>query len=317
MFLNLYASLLIIINLMFRFESLPLNNENEKCVDKILPKALIIGVKKSGTYALIRYLSVNPLIKAAIKAEGCNLNEIHYFDHDINYFKGLEWYRAQMPSVYCSESQKFISIEKTPGYFRSPQAPQRIINYNKDIKLILILRDPVKRLQSELTHCEHRQRKFHLDPVCFNINNYFESLFTTSLNNSQLDNILAENRFIRNSIYYLDMLKWLKYFDMSNFYVINGESFIREPWTELTNVERFLNVSQYISKQQFEFDKKKNFYCLTDSKKFNTTFHGCLGKNKGRKRQVYLSLSVRLKLKEYFQKWNQLFFEIIGKKFDW
>lgn len=52
--------------------------------DKKLPQALIVGVKKGGTRALLEFLRVHPDIRA-VGAEP------HFFDR--NYDNGLEWYR--------------------------------------------------------------------------------------------------------------------------------------------------------------------------------------------------------------------------------
>jgi len=295
---------------------------------KKLPNAIIIGVKKSGTYALIRYLSINPQIKAALKINNCQLNEVHYFDNDINYlFKGKTWYKEQMPNIcnnasnkranLLSSSTNFVVIEKTPGYFRNQIVPKRMFNFDPNLKLILIVRDPVRRIQSELTHCDTRQRKFQLERKCLKANEFFENLFNTSNKNfALLNETLMQNKFVRNSIYYLDMREWLKHFSIKNFFVLDGESFIRRPWFELARLEKFLNVSQYIQKEHFHFDTKKNFFCM------NTTddtaqFNGCLGKNKGRKAHVYLSNYTKTHLSNYFQSWNKLFFELIGNEFNW
>lgn len=56
-------------------------NESES---KKLPQAIIIGVKKGGTRALLEFLRLHPDIRA-VGAEP------HFFDR--NYDKGLEWYR--------------------------------------------------------------------------------------------------------------------------------------------------------------------------------------------------------------------------------
>jgi len=181
-----------------------------------------------------------------------------------------------------------VSIEKTPGYFRNKQAAERIKQFNNKIRLILIVRDPVKRLQSDLTHCQVRQKKFNLEPLCANINKYFEDLFTNET---------------------------IKHFELNNFYVLNGEEFIQQPWNELNRVEKFLNLTQFISEKHFHFDKRKNFYCLR--KNLNVSFNGCLGKNKGRKRHVYLSEFVKNNLKSFFHKWNLMFYELVNKKFNW
>lgn len=56
-------------------------NESES---KKLPQAIIIGVKKGGTRALLEFLRLHPDIRA-VGAEP------HFFDR--NYDNGLEWYR--------------------------------------------------------------------------------------------------------------------------------------------------------------------------------------------------------------------------------
>jgi len=53
-----------------------------------LPQAIIIGVKKGGTRALLEFLRIHPDVRAPGP-------EIHFFDR--NYDKGLDWYRY----VYC------------------------------------------------------------------------------------------------------------------------------------------------------------------------------------------------------------------------
>jgi [heparan sulfate]-glucosamine 3-sulfotransferase 1 len=308
------------------------NNCDKNNGSHVLPSALIIGVKKSGTYAILRYLSVHPQIKAALKINDCPLNEIHYFDQDENYEQGLDWYRSQMPLVCCNKDvvDKTIVIEKTPGYFRSSKAPQRVYNYNPNIKLILIVREPVQRIKSELTHCSVRQNKFKNNTKCITMNRNLKHYFDIHLNELKLFNNhsyieLDNNKFIRNSVYYLDIKRWLQYFDIKNVLVIDGENFIRSPWIELNKVEQFLGLTQFIDRKHFKFNRKKGFYCLAKEQKSilkpnSSTFpeiDGCLGKNKGRNKHIHLSDSVKEGLKIYFTKWNRLFFDTIGNEFNW
>ena len=49
-----------------------------------LPNALIIGVKKGGTRALLQFMRLNPRVRAPGP-------EVHFFDK--NYHRGLSWYR--------------------------------------------------------------------------------------------------------------------------------------------------------------------------------------------------------------------------------
>jgi hypothetical protein len=299
--------------------------------ERQLPSAIIIGVKKSGTYALLRYLSINGQVRPALKINNCNLNEIHFFDHDANYKLGVEWYRQQMPLVcqHATSVKQPIVIEKTPGYFRSESAIDRLHKFNPSMKLVLIVRHPVRRLRSELTHCDTRQKRFNLERKCAQVNTYFERLFANgSLSEAQVDAELDKNKFIRNSVYYLDLAKWLGKFDLSRVFVLDGEAFIKEPWTDLARLERFLNATPRINKSHFYFDADKNFYCLNENRSsdsledkmpvvYKREFDGCLGKNKGRKSHVFLSESVVKRLEVYFAKWNSLFYDLIGQKFNW
>lgn len=75
-----------------------------------LPQAIIIGVRKCGTRALLEMLFLHPQIQ---KAAG----EVHFFDRNENYDKGLEWYRKKMP--YSFKGQ--VTIEKSPSYFVTPE----------------------------------------------------------------------------------------------------------------------------------------------------------------------------------------------------
>ncbi|CAL4135133.1 unnamed protein product, partial [Meganyctiphanes norvegica] len=109
-----------------------------------LPTAIIIGVGKCGTDALRDMLSMHPNIVAAT-------SEIHYFNNNNHYRLGLEWYRKLMPLSY--EDQ--ITIEKTPHYFTSTEAPKRMFKYNSTIRLLLVVKDPVTRALSHYAHIKY------------------------------------------------------------------------------------------------------------------------------------------------------------------
>ena len=93
------------------------------------------------TGSLGHFLRLHPMIR---KASG----EKHFFDTDSEYSNGLEHYRKQMPYSYPQQ----ITLEKSPRYFRTPSAAERIHKFNKTIKLLLIVRDPTTRLVSEYAH---------------------------------------------------------------------------------------------------------------------------------------------------------------------
>ncbi|KOB67062.1 putative Heparan sulfate glucosamine 3-O-sulfotransferase 5, partial [Operophtera brumata] len=110
-----------------------------------LPQALIIGVRKCGTRALLEMLYLHPMVQ---KASG----EVHFFDRDENYSLGLEWYRSKMPLSFKGQ----ITIEKSPSYFVTPEVPERVRAMNSSVRLLLIVREPVTRAISDYTQLRSR-----------------------------------------------------------------------------------------------------------------------------------------------------------------
>ncbi|KFO33531.1 Heparan sulfate glucosamine 3-O-sulfotransferase 4 [Fukomys damarensis] len=72
--------------------------------EKKLPQALIIGVKKGGTRALLEAIRVHPDVRAV----GV---EPHFFDR--NYEKGLEWYRLHLNEEFETMKQFLNSPSET------------------------------------------------------------------------------------------------------------------------------------------------------------------------------------------------------------
>lgn len=85
---------------------------------EIIIQALVIGVRKCGTRALLEMLYLHPRIQ---KAAG----EVHFFDRDENYWKGLEWYRKKMPHSFRGQ----ITIEKSPSYFVTPEVRDELFYF--------------------------------------------------------------------------------------------------------------------------------------------------------------------------------------------
>ncbi len=113
-----------------------------------LPNALIIGVKKGGTRALLEFIRWHPDVRAADK-------EAHFFDKNYNYDKGLDWYRRKMPATIDGQ----ITLEKTPDYFFIKEATKRVYDMNPKVKLLIVVRDPTTRAVSDYTQ-DLIQKKF-------------------------------------------------------------------------------------------------------------------------------------------------------------
>lgn len=104
---------------------------------RMRPSFLIIGAQKAGTSALFRMLAAHPSVLApAVK-------EHHFFDDPALVAGGLRSYQRGFPLV--AEGRGRITFEATPSYLFVPEAAGRIHAMLPDLKLIAVLRDPVRR----------------------------------------------------------------------------------------------------------------------------------------------------------------------------
>ena len=99
---------------------------------------LIGGTQKGGTSALDFYLRQHPDIGLG------EVKELHFFDDENAFLKTNVNYSKYEKRFNFSEN-KLIYGETTPIYLYWIPCPERIWNYNKDIKLIFILRNPINR----------------------------------------------------------------------------------------------------------------------------------------------------------------------------
>ncbi|KAJ8286145.1 hypothetical protein GJAV_G00035040 [Gymnothorax javanicus] len=254
-----------------------------------LPGAIIIGVRKGGTRALLEMLNLHPDVEVA-KAE------VHYFNLDENYRRGLGWYRAQMPLSLPGQ----LTIEKTPGYFTAPLAPGRVQRMDPSVRLLLIVRDPAERVVSDYTQVLHNrlQRNKPYRPL--------EELLLRD--DGQID---PGYKALQRSLYHQHLARWLAHFPREQIHIVDGEALIRDPFPELRRAERFLELVPRISPNNFYFNATKGFYCLQSA-----GHDKCLDESKGRP-HAPLSPTALRELCRYFREPNRHFFDMVGRTFAW
>ncbi|XP_055631575.1 heparan sulfate glucosamine 3-O-sulfotransferase 1 isoform X2 [Toxorhynchites rutilus septentrionalis] len=265
-----------------------------------LPQCLIIGVRKCGTRALLEMLYLHPRIQ---KAAG----EIHFFDRDENYLKGLEWYRKKMPYSFRGQ----ITIEKSPSYFVMPEVPERVRAMNVAVKLLLIVREPVTRAISDYTQLRSHAATASLPQQ--------QTLSSTSpLSRSFEELAILPNGTINESYrplaisqYHVYVHRWLEVFPREQLLVVNGDLLIEDPVSQLRRIEDFLGLEPRIGSKNFYFNETKGFYCLR-----NDTGDKCLRETKGRKHPRVDPMVVS-KLRKFFVEPNQKFYELVGEDLGW
>jgi hypothetical protein len=119
---------------------------------RLLPSFLICGGQRCGTTSLYRALAQHPAVIKAVLHKG-----VHYFD--VSYDRGMRWYRGHFPMRRTAEraSRRLDGVpvqtfESSPYYMYHPLAAPRIAADLPDVKLLVLLRDPVERAYSHHAH---------------------------------------------------------------------------------------------------------------------------------------------------------------------
>jgi len=106
-----------------------------------LPDFIIVGAQKCGTSALRGMLNQHPDIHMG---QGIKIkSEVHFFDKE--HKRGLKWYKSLF-------KKGKVNGEKTPGYIANPGALIRMQRAVPHAKIIMLVRDPVKRFLSAHQH---------------------------------------------------------------------------------------------------------------------------------------------------------------------
>lgn len=118
------------------------------------PDLLLIGAQRCGTTSLFRALSEHPRCVRPLVNKGIN-----YFD--LNYERGPDWYAGHFPlrstlrRKHPAHDQPVV-FEASGYYVWHPVAIERITRDLPNVKLVVMLRDPVERAFSAWKHATAR-----------------------------------------------------------------------------------------------------------------------------------------------------------------
>jgi len=196
-----------------------------------LPNFLIIGAQKSATTWLAMNLRQHPSIFLPGR-------EIHFFNRDGNYSRGVEWYKRYFDKV---KDEKAIG-EKTPEYLwivgkqsslgEFDNVHYRIYRTLPHVKLIVVLRNPVERAISAVNHHIRRGR---ISPL-WNIDQVLVG---------RRQEVAERLGIITMGRYYEQLVPFLEYFDLSQVKILFFEKdIIERPEQSLQEICDFLGVNR-------------------------------------------------------------------------
>jgi len=190
-----------------------------------LPDVLIIGAPKCATTSLYAYLSQHERFAPARR------KEIHYFDE--NFTRGPDWYRRQFPEADFPQ----ITGEASTAYLFAKPAPQRAAALVPDVKLIAVLRDPVRRVLSHYWHNVRRGR----------VKTDFESYFHEAMSGNNECETNQARLFthypVQWGFYREHIERWFAHFPREQFLFLRFEDFVTDVNAGMRQVFEFLGCS--------------------------------------------------------------------------
>lgn len=211
---------------------------------RVLPDFIIIGARKSGTTFLYQNLVSQRGFLPAYK------KEVQFFDKF--HGRGVDWYRAHFPTgVAMAASARWtrrpvLTGEASPLYLFHPRAPERIRHLLPDVKLIVLLRNPVDRAYS---HYGHQLRR-GIGAATFEGALENEATFEQAQAAEELRLLTADEDYIseprqvlsyQSGGRYLEQLEhWYRLFPAGHILVLRSEELFNGPDAELARVTGFL-----------------------------------------------------------------------------
>jgi len=239
-----------------------------------------MGVQRGGTTSLYNYLMDHPDIEKGLKKET-------YFFSD-HFHRGFEWYQELFPEG--------ISGEATPYYAIHPLVPARIRAMLPNVKLIMLLRDPVERAWSHYKYevaqkCELLSFEEALDEEERRIRGEESKIKANPLYKSPS---LFCHSYLKKGRYVEQLERWLNVFPAEQMLILKSEDlFIHHKIAD----QAYQSVLDFIG---VEPHKLKRY------RRHNATEH-----------ISEMNPLTREMLNAYYRPYNEQLYTLLGKDFQW
>jgi hypothetical protein len=245
------------------------------------PDFLIIGAQKAGTTSLFNYLldygeNFVPPIK----------KELFYFSE--HYDLPIRNYHSNFPTMKTNK----VTGEATPDYLFFHQAPRIISEYNPDIKIVIILRNPTARAFSHYAHLNYTLKTHACDPLSFSEAIRTEESRFYIEKPTKFYHEYKYYSYKSRGVYINQIKNWLKYFDRKQFHIMFLEEFEKNIEHELLKLMDFLCIKQ-------------------NSMRINAYIH-----NKGSS-EITLLKEDKQYLDHFFREYNHELFDFLNKDYLW
>lgn len=212
--------------------------------------------------------------------------EIHFFD--LQYRKGVDWYQNQFPE---KPEPAFQVGEKSPYYLFHPHVPQRVHVHYPDVKLIIILRNPIDRAYSHYWH---------------NVRAENESLSFAEALKAEPSRLAGQKKklqqpgykspsylkysYLARGVYVEQIRRWLKYFPREQIHIVSSRDLKEKPIETMNGLFAFLGLPDHPVGYP-DLDNRFDY--------------------------PRMDPHLREELSAYFRPYNQELENLLGRKFHW
>ena len=258
---------------------------------RCLPDFIIAGAGKAGTTSLWQYLAEHPCVARS------TTKEVNFFN--LNFACGVNWYRTHFPlsmtlnSATRQDGRK-ITGESTPSYLFNPLVPQRVAAVVPNVKIVILLRNPVDRAFS---HYQLKiKRRDETRPFDEAVDVEIERLdrqHAQAANDPQgyFDPAYHRVSYLAQGLYLHQIQRWEQYFPAGQLLIIESSEFFKQ------TAEVYLRVLDFLGLPHWQPEQFGNRYA---------------GKYTER-----MAPETRRRLTEYFAPHNARLYAHLGRRFNW
>ena len=195
---------------------------------------LLAGVQKGGTTILDSYLRQHPDICMG------KIKEVHFFDNE-RLFKADSINYDDYHKSFNPREEHVLVGESTPIYSYWKPAPKRIWDYNKKMKLILLLRNPIERAYSHWNQ-ETLNYKESKGGIIEQLS-FYEALMNEKQRCKQALPLQHRSYSYTDRGFYTKQIgRLLRYFPRQQILILKNESLKYETEKTLSEIYAFLGV---------------------------------------------------------------------------
>ncbi len=207
---------------------------------RLRPSFVILGAQRAGTTTLYRVLSEHPAVARPTVSKG-----IGYFD--LRHDRGLRWYLGHFPLAWVARRRhgpQATTFESSGYYLFHPLAAERIARDLPEVKVVVMVREPVERAYS--AHRHELARGFETED--------FETAVTLEEERTagEAERIVADpsyasfshrhHSYLARSRYSEQIDRYLQHLGPERVYVVDADVFFADPAVEFDRLRSWLGL---------------------------------------------------------------------------